>query len=217
LISGPVLRPDPQLNALQPTSIVVTYRRGQSIRIAAALLTLLGQSVAAQASGVASSGAGIVADPKDVASPEAIVAALYDALSGTATQQRNWDRFRGLFIAEGRLIPAAVNAQGQPRIRAFSPGAYAKEVDPQLKKEGFYEHEIARTTESFGNIMHVFSTYESRHALSDPQPFGRGINSIQLFNDGRRWWIVTVLWDRERANNPLPAKFLPGARRPGVR
>jgi hypothetical protein len=57
---------------------------------------------------------------------------------------------------------------------------------------GFYEKEIARRTEQFGNIAHVWSIYESRHNEDDPEPFMRGINSIQLFNDGKRWWIVNI-------------------------
>lgn len=159
--------------------------------------------------------AGPAADPMDVASPEAIVAAVYDVLSGTATQQRNWDRYRSLFIPGGLVIPTGAPMQpgAKARVRAMSPGEYAKSADPQLKTEGFFEREIARVVESFGSIMHVFSTYESRHAPEDREPFGRGINSFQLFNDGTRWWIVTVYWDRERPGNPIPAKYLPSGRK----
>ena len=150
---------------------------------------------------------------KDVASAESIIAALYDALSGTATQERNWDRFRSLFISEGRVMPTGVPQGGKARIRVMTPEEYARVAAPQLKGEGFYEREVARATESFGTIVHVFSTYESRHAPNDPQAFARGINSFQLFNDGSRWWIVSVLWDRERPGNPVPAKYIPSSGR----
>jgi hypothetical protein len=83
----------------------------------------------------------------------------------------------------------------------------------RAKGEGFFEREISQTSDRFGAIMHVFSTYESRHAPGDPQPFGRGINSVELFNDGTRWWIISVLWDRERPNNPIPAKYLRAERK----
>jgi hypothetical protein len=142
------------------------------------------------------------------------VNALYDVLSGTAQQPRNWDRFRSLFIAGGRLIPTGVTREGKANLRALTADAYAKIVEPQLKGEGFFEREISRTVDSFGSIMHVFSTYESRHAMTDAQPFGRGINSIELFHDGNRWWIISVLWDRERNDNPIPAKYLPAPKRP---
>src|ERR1700751_3032630 len=73
---------------------------------------------------------------------------------------------------------------------------------------GFYEKELARRTEQFGNIAHVWSIYESRHNEDDPEPFMRGINSIQLFNDGKRWWIVNIYWQQENAENPIPQKYL---------
>jgi len=81
-------------------------------------------------------------------------------------------------------------------------------VKPLIEGKGFYETEIARRVEQFGQIAHVWSTYESRHDLGDPEPFMRGINSIQLFNDGKRWWIVSIYWQHESAGYPLPEKYL---------
>ena len=81
-------------------------------------------------------------------------------------------------------------------------------VEPFFEENGFYEKEIARRTEQFGNIAHVWSIYESRHNEDDPEPFMRGINSIQLFNDGKRWWIVNIYWQQESAENPVPEKYL---------
>ena len=81
-------------------------------------------------------------------------------------------------------------------------------VEPFFEENGFYEKEIARRTEQFGNIAHVWSIYESRHKEDDPEPFMRGINSIQLFNDGKRWWIVNIYWQQENAQNPIPEKYL---------
>jgi hypothetical protein len=82
-------------------------------------------------------------------------------------------------------------------------------VQPHFEANGFYEKEIARHIEQFGQIAHVWSTYESRHHPDDAQPFGRGINSIQLFNDGKRWWIVSVYWQQETEAHPIPQKYLP--------
>jgi hypothetical protein len=55
--------------------------------------------------------------------------------------------------------------------------------------------------------MQVFSTYESRRDSTDTRR-GHGINSIQLFNDGTRWWVVGVLWDNERPDKPIPAVYM---------
>jgi hypothetical protein len=147
------------------------------------------------------------ARPADVASVDAIIAALYDVISGPAGQKREWDRFRSLFIAGARLIPTAVAPDGTVRHRVLTPDEYVTGNAPALETRGFFENEIGRVTETFGNITHVFSTYASR-ATPEGQPFARGINSIQLLNDGKRWWIVTVYWDQERAGLTLPEKYL---------
>ena len=142
----------------------------------------------------------------DTASPEAIIAALYEVISGPAGQARDWDRFRGLFAVGARLLPAAPRTDGSVPA-ALSPDDYITRANDALLK-GFFEQEVASRTETFGTIMHVFSTYESRRAKSDEKPFARGINSIQLMQHGGRWWVVTVMWDSERPDNPIPAKYL---------
>ncbi len=149
------------------------------------------------------------ADPKDVATMESIVAAVYDVISGPSGQKRNWDRFRSLFTSGARLIPTGRNPQtGEVISRARTPEEYITRSSPLLEQNGFFEREISRRVERFGNIAHIFSTYESRHKADDEKPFARGINSIQLMNDGKRWWIVTIFWQGEDDKNPLPAEYL---------
>lgn len=148
------------------------------------------------------------ANPADVKSADAIIAALYDVISGPAGQKRNWDRFRSLFVPGARLMPTG-GAAGQPaRAQMLSADDYVSRAGPGLERNGFFESEIGRTTEQFGRILHAFSAYDSKRTLQDEKPFARGINSIQLLNDGTRWWIVSVYWDSERADNPIPAKYL---------
>lgn len=144
----------------------------------------------------------------DVQSLDAILAALYDVISGPAGQARDWDRMRNLFVPGARLIPAVYRPDSVPRLRELSVEDYIKLAGPQLEKGGFFETEIARQVEQYGGVVHAFSTYESRHKADDPTPFVRGINSIQLFNDGQRWWVVTILWEGERPANPIPPKYL---------
>jgi hypothetical protein len=145
----------------------------------------------------------------DVQSVDAILAALYDVISGPAGQPRNWTRFRSLFIPDARLIPVRRDKTGPGAdVLPLTPEQYQQLAGIRLVKEGFFERGIHDTTESFGDIVHVFSTYESRHTR-DGAPFQRGINSIQLLKDGNRYWIVTILWDGESPTNPIPAKYLP--------
>ena len=128
-------------------------------------------------------------DPTDVESIDAIVTAAYDGISGPAGKKRDWDRERSLYFPGARLIPTAMKAGGPPSRDSRVAGenvdlapqildidGFIARVEPFFEK-GFYEKEIARRTEQFGNIAHVWSIYESRHNEDDPEPFMRGINS----------------------------------------
>jgi hypothetical protein len=149
--------------------------------------------------------------PDDVKSIDSILVALYGVISGPAGQ-RDWDRFRSLFLPQARLTAATKRPDGTWRIHAMSVDDYVKGAGDYFAEHGFFEGPIVNRVQSFGNISQVFSSYESRHAAGEA-PFARGINSIQLLNDGSRWWIVSILWDEERSDNPLPKEF--AAKPPG--
>jgi hypothetical protein len=166
------------------------------------LLLLLAQGPAA---------AGTTVREQDVSSMDAILTALYDVISGPVGEQRDWDRMRALFVPGARLIPAVYRPDSTPSLRMWDVDQYITTVGPRLEANGFFEREIARRTERFGGVVHVFSTYESRRAANDATPFARGINSIQLFHDGKRWWIVTIYWEGERPDNPIPDRYLRSA------
>ena len=151
------------------------------------------------------------ANPKDVESIDAIIAASYDVISGPAGKKRDWDRERSLFYPGARLIPTAT-VPGKTDVDlaplVLDVDGYIARVEPLFAKEGFYETEVARRVEQFGQIAHVWSTYESRHDPSEHEPFMRGINSFQLFNDRTRWWVLSIYWQHESARYPLPEKYL---------
>jgi hypothetical protein len=151
-----------------------------------------------------------VSDPADVASIDAIITAAYDSISGPAGT-RDWNRVRSLFIPGARLVPTAKNAgQANPELapQMLDIDEFISRCAAHFAKNGFYEMEVARRTEQFGHIAHVWSTYESRHNADDPKPFMRGVNSIQLFYDGARWWIVSIYWQHESPEHPVPEKYL---------
>jgi hypothetical protein len=149
------------------------------------------------------------ADPKDVGSLDSIMKAVYDVISGDAGKERDWDRFRSLFHKDARLIPSGKNAQtGVIGARVLTPEEYIERAGPNLLKNGFHEREIARHVDMYGNIAQVFSTYASFHKADDKDPFMRGINSFQLLNDGKRWWVVTIYWQAETPDNLIPKQFL---------
>lgn len=153
---------------------------------------------------VAPAGAGRAAD---VASVDAIVAALYDVISGPAGAPRDWDRMRALFAPDGKMAAVGARPDGSFGTRSMSVDDYIARNAKHFANDGFFETELARTSDAFGQLVHVFSTYEARRAPG-VAPFIRGINSIQLYNDGARWWIVSVLWRAEDAKLPLPQRYL---------
>ena len=134
--------------------------------------------------------------------------AVYDVISGDAGKARDWDRFRTLFHKDARMIPSGKNAKtGVTGANALTPEDYIKRVEPVFAKDGFFEREKARRVEQYGNIAHVFSTYESFRKSDEKTPFMRGINSFQLLNDGKRWWVVTIFWLGETPENPIPSSI----------
>jgi len=177
--------------------------------VAAAATPTATPTVAPAATPAASPAATPAARPVDVATVDGIVAALYDVISGTAGQPRDWDRMRSLFAPEGRLMAVGARPEGVYALRAMTVEDYIARNSKAFATMGFFEREAARSTETFGQIVHVFSTYESRHARGDAEPFQRGINSIQLYHDGKRWWIVNLLWRAEDASLRLPERYLP--------
>ena len=145
----------------------------------------------------------------DVESIDAIIAAAYDVISGPAGQKRDWNRERSLFYPDARLIPTAKpGAHDGLAPQILDVDGFIVRVEPYFAEHGFFETEIARRTEQFGHIAHVWSTYESRYSADDPKPFMRGINSFQLFYDGNRWWIVNIFWQQESVEDPIPEKYL---------
>ena len=147
---------------------------------------------------------------KDVASIDAIIAALYEVISGPAGQARDWNRLRSLFVPTGRMMPVGQRPDESVGMRLLQVNDYIAQSGPLLVEKGFHERELARRTERFGHIAHVFSTYEGRLA-GDDHPI-RGINSIQLMHDGKRWWIVSLMWEAESATQALPAQYLPAGK-----
>ncbi|WP_294091190.1 hypothetical protein [Sphingomonas sp.] len=145
--------------------------------------------------------------PDDGATIDSVIAALYDVMSGPPGP-RDWARFKALFVPEGRLVPVSDNG-----LRVLTQQDYVDRSSAVVAKEGFFDSEIARRIERYGNVAHVFSTYESRRT-ADGAPFARGINSIQLVRVAGKWRILSISWQRETAAYPVPEPYLPTSPKP---
>ncbi len=152
--------------------------------------------------------AAIAPRPEDVATVDGILRAFYDVISGPAGRPRQWARDRTLYIPGVHFVSLSTDSTGHVRADVVDHQMFVDRSDAGLVRRGFFETEIHRTTARFGNMVHVFSTYEMRERADGPV-IGRGVNSIELFWDGWRWWIAGAQWDDERPDNPIPKEYLP--------
>jgi hypothetical protein len=118
-------------------------------------------------------------------------------ISGPAGQERDWKTFRSLFVLGARLMPVVSTAGEAPQVRVLSPEEYIRRVESIFAVEDFWERESSREVEQFGRVAHVLSSYVSLRR-PDGEPFDKGTNSIQLFWDDARWWIVSIMWNTSR-------------------
>ena len=146
---------------------------------------------------------------KNVATIDNTLETLYSVISGDKGEERNWELFKFLFHEDAKLIPSGKTKEGLHTARFMTTDNYISSSGKWLVENGFHEVEINRETHTFGNIVQVFSTYESFKSKSDTEPFMRGINSIQLLNDGKRWSIINIYWQQETDDNPIPKEYLP--------
>jgi len=145
--------------------------------------------------------------PEDVSSPNTIIRAMYECISGPAGE-RNWNRLRSLYLDGARLIPTGKRLHQEDSLRAMSIDEWIEDVQDYFAENDVYETEIMSHMDRFGDIIQAFSTYEVRDKR-DSAPINRGIKSFQLLKHEGRWWIVTVVWVDESEDNPIPEEFLP--------
>jgi hypothetical protein len=150
----------------------------------------------------------LTARPEDVGSLDGIVSAYYAVITGPPGEPRQWGRDRTLYWPGIRFFSAGAKKDGTPEVQVMTHQQYVDATNASFVKTGFDEHEIHRTTQRIGNIVHIMSTYETRHIPSGPL-LARGVNSLDLFWDGKRWWIISASWDDERPGSPIPPEMLP--------
>ena len=138
----------------------------------------------------------------DVESVDAIINAYYDVISGPAGHE--YDAERDTSLHAPLAIITRLSAAGLDNRHDL---AVEQGTVPPVYEESFFEVEINRIVEQYGNMAHVWSTYEVRSS-PDGNATGLGLNSISLYRDDRRWWIAS--WSTQHADddNPLPDRFL---------
>jgi hypothetical protein len=151
----------------------------------------------------------VPANPQDVSSIEGIVRASYEVISGGVGVPRQWGRDRTLGDPHMRFVSLSKDPKtGQVTRSSGTEQDFADHADAYFVKTGFREHELAHAIHRFGNVATVVSSYEGKETAAS-KPADRGVNIFQLYNDGKRWWILSIIWDEERPDNPIPQELLP--------
>ena len=156
--------------------------------------------------GTAKKNPNVTAIRAEVASIDGVVNAIYESISFGESEKPDMMRFRSLCSPTAPFIRIRHDSVDKMNIESFI-SSFQERVDTGILKS-FYEKEIFRKTHRYGSIAQVFSTYEKGMNTDDPDSSVRGINSIQLYYDGERWWISCLIWEDERPDNPIPEEFL---------
>ena len=143
-------------------------------------------------------------EQEDLAAIGAVIDEMYAMISGPPGP-RDWSRQANAFHPEARQIRTWIDEQGRPMMKMMGLADYARDTTPFFAENPFYEIEIERRIDLFGNMAHAWSVYEARTSPSDSDVERRGINSIQLFKDPQAGWrIVAMIWDNEREGVKAP-------------
>lgn len=143
----------------------------------------------------------VPANPEDVSTIEGVMRAFYEVVNAAPDEPRQWARDRTLYAPWVRFV--AIGST----LTVFDHPAFVEQAEP-LMREGFREPELRRIVHRYGNIAHVASSYELQRR-SDGARHSRGVNYIQLYFDGKRWWVASVVWQSEDAEHPIPPELLP--------
>jgi len=145
-----------------------------------------------------------MSEQEDLAAIGAALDEMYDMISGPAGP-RDWSRQAKCFHPHARQVRTFLDGEGRSACTIMGLDDYARDTTHFFMTHDFFEVEIKRRIDLFGNIAHAWSTYEARNALDDEAPERRGINSIQLFRDPVLGWrIMAMIWDNEREGLALP-------------
>ncbi len=131
--------------------------------------------------------------PEDASTIDGIMRAYYEVVSGPPGESADLERDRTLHHQDAWIAIAGVDGTGNPVVNLMTIDEYHGDNAP--RRQGFWEWETDRVTQRSGNMVHVWSSYASARTQHG-EPFDRGVNSVTLFYDGTRWWIMGWMFDR---------------------
>lgn len=148
----------------------------------------------------------IAARPEDVGTLDGLMRAFYEVVNVKADEPRQWDRDRTLYAPWIRFVATSSDSSGKVKVITWSHQEYVDATEP-LVRSGFKEWEVARRTQVYGNMAHIDSTYAGEAREGGQVDHFRGVNSIEAYFDGKRWWISSVMWMSESPEHPIPRRY----------
>ncbi|WP_312923900.1 hypothetical protein [Empedobacter brevis] len=139
----------------------------------------------------------------DAKTIEALMKASYEVVSGEKGAKRQWERDH--YLHHPKAVYSYFDRKKQEQV-TMTLQEFHKETDEMVFNTAFYENEINREVRVFGNVAHVWSTYETRLEKGGKVE-RRGINSIQLIFENNRWYIISWTFSGETDQNIIPKTF----------
>ena len=138
---------------------------------------------------------------------DSIVSSIYQVVSGAKGEARDWALHKTIFHPEGQIISNYVNEKGEYQVLFLSVDEYMEKYKDYFKNMNLYEKDSNRVIEINNNMAHVFSTFESYKSPHDSIPYKIGTASIQLYNDGNRWYVLNMYYKNETKKDKVPKKY----------
>jgi len=133
---------------------------------------------------------------------DSVIRAMYEVVCYEKGGHPDWKRNDELFSPGARMVRindgGVFEFQNQQEYRADFEKMIASGTLPS-----FWEGEIWRETNLYGDMAHVLSGYETRKSR-DGEFMNRGVNSIQLFRRDGHWKISAMIWRREGRDVKIP-------------
>jgi hypothetical protein len=117
----------------------------------------------------------------------------YSVISFEEGGAPDWARMATLFSPYARITRVTPEAIDYLDLAGFRN--LAEELIEVGAFTSFYEHELARRTDRYGQVTHIASAYETKISATADDYIERGINSLQLVRDGSQWRILSLCWD----------------------
>jgi len=132
------------------------------------------------------------ANPDDVSTIDGIMKAYYEVVSGPAGESGDYERDKTLHHPDAWIAIAGEDGEGNAFVRRMTLEGFYGDNAPRA--EPFWEYEVDRQVLRHGNMAHVWSRYASSR-VKGGEPYTGGVNTITLWHDGDRWWIMGWMFD----------------------